>query len=513
MTSPDISSILPIVLTLILSLYTRNVVIGLFTGVITAVVMLIGFNPFTVLSELVKTHLVGTITDSYNAGVIVLMVFIGGFVALMEKSGGGPAFAANIMKWINSRARAQMAAWFGGIFIFYSDLGTPLIVGPVFRPLFDKLKISRQKLAFIIDSTASPVAILVPFIGWGIYIMGLMQKEFDAAGQDITAWGAFIQTIPFQFYAILAIAIVPLLVWRKADFGAMALAEKACMALPNAIPDSSTQQAPNQKSNKTLDEEAPLIQPFTHANARASFVFIPLAVMAIVLAMMLVPMGFPFKSVPGSAFRAALSSAYFLAAVSLMGLMAWYKVRSLNGSVTMYLNGMSNMMQVAIILILAWTLSSLGKELGTAQYIAEQAQRGFPYWLLPAVAFIFSGIISFATGSSWGTFAIMLPLVIPTSFAIDAPLFVSMGAVLSGGLFGDHCSPISETTILSATGSNCNQFEHFRTQYPYALLNGAVALLSFVVAGFYQANSLVLASLIVQLFLVISMCKRAAKSI
>ncbi|WP_289031705.1 Na+/H+ antiporter NhaC family protein [uncultured Paraglaciecola sp.] len=513
MTSPDISSILPIVLTLILSLYTRNVVIGLFTGVITAVVMLIGFNPLTVLSELVKIHLVGTITDSYNAGVIVLMVFIGGFVALMEKSGGGPAFAANIMKWINSRARAQMAAWLGGIFIFYSDLGTPLIVGPVFRPLFDKLKISRQKLAFIIDSTASPVAILVPFIGWGIYIMGLMQKEFDSAGRDITAWGAFIQTIPFQFYAILAIAIVPLLVWRKADFGAMALAEKECMALPQAIPDSSTQQASNQKPKTTLDEEAPLIQPFTHSNARASFVFIPLAVMAIVLAMMLVPMGFPFKSVPGSAFRAALSSAYFLAAVSLMGLMAWYKVRSLNGSVTMYLNGMSNMMQVAIILILAWTLSSLGKELGTAQYIAEQAQRGFPYWLLPAVAFIFSGVISFATGSSWGTFAIMLPLVIPTSFAIDAPLFVSMGAVLSGGLFGDHCSPISETTILSATGSNCNQFEHFRTQYPYALLNGAVALLSFVVAGFYQANSIVLVSLIVQLFLVIGMCNRATRSI
>lgn len=509
MTAPGISSILPIVLTLILSLYTRNVVIGLFTGVVTAVVMLVGFNPLSVLSELVKTHLVGTITDSYNAGVIVLMVFIGGFVALMEKSGGGPAFAANIMKWINSRARAQMAAWFGGIFIFYSDLGTPLIVGPVFRPLFDKLKISRQKLAFIIDSTASPVAILIPFIGWGIYIMGLMQKEFDSAEQTITAWSAFIQTIPFQFYAILAIAIVPLLVWRKADFGAMATAENH--ARETIEPSSSKTQVENKEAD--LSEEAPLIQPFTHTNARASFVFIPLAVMAIVLALMLVPMGFPFKSVPGSAFRAALSSAYFLAAVSLMGLMAWYKVRSLNGSITMYLNGMSNMMQVAIILILAWTLSSLGKELGTAQYIAEQAQRGFPYWLLPAVAFIFSGVISFATGSSWGTFAIMLPLVIPTSFAIDASLFVSMGAVLSGGLFGDHCSPISETTILSATGSNCNQFEHFRTQYPYALLNGSVALLSFVVAGIYQHSGIILMSLFIQLILVIGMCKWAARSI
>ncbi|MEP2652727.1 MAG: Na+/H+ antiporter NhaC family protein [Paraglaciecola sp.] len=512
MTSPDISSIFPIVLTLILSLYTRNVVIGLFTGVIAAVAMLSGFNPLTVLSELVKTHLVGTITDSYNAGVIVLMVFIGGFVALMEKSGGGPAFALKMMKKINSRARAQMAAWFGGIFIFYSDLGTPLIVGPVFRPLFDKLKISRQKLAFIIDSTASPVAILVPFIGWGIYIMGLMQKEFDSSGQTITAWSAFIHTIPFQFYAILAIVIVPLLVWRKADFGAMAKAEKACIESSGSLSNTLSKEHSTDIKNEIDNEEATTIQPFMHPNARASFVFIPLAIMAIVLALMLVPMGFPFKSVPGSAFRAALSSAYFLAALSLMSLMAWYKVRSLNGSITMFLNGMSNMMQVSIILILAWTLSSLGKELGTAQYIAEQAQRGFPYWLLPAVAFIFSGVISFATGSSWGTFAIMLPLVIPTSFAIDAPLFVSMGAVLSGGLFGDHCSPISETTILSATGSNCNQFEHFRTQYPYALLNGGVALLSFIVAGVYQHNAIIVMSLMAQLILVICICRRSAKS-
>ncbi|MFT2090523.1 Na+/H+ antiporter NhaC family protein [Paraglaciecola sp. 2405UD69-4] len=507
MTSPDISSILPIVFTLVLSLYTRNVVIGLFTGVITAVVMLNGFNPLTVLSELVKTHLVGTITDSYNAGVIVLMVFIGGFVALMEKSGGGPAFATNIMKWINSRARAQMAAWFGGIFIFYSDLGTPLIVGPVFRPLFDKLNISRQKLAFIIDSTASPVAILVPFIGWGIYIMGLMQKEFDSAEQSLSAWSAFIHTIPFQFYAILAIFIVPLLVWRNKDFGPMAAAEQNCLPKHVNSSDSISNGALHKKPTPKPSEEAPLIQPFTHANARASFVFIPLAVMAIVLAMMLVPMGFPFKSVPGSAFRAALSSAYFLAALSLIGLMAWYKVRSVNTSITMYLNGMSNMMQVAIILTLAWTLSSLGKELGTAQYIAEQAQRGFPYWLLPAVAFIFSGIISFATGSSWGTFAIMLPLVIPTAFAIDAPLFVSMGAVLSGGLFGDHCSPISETTILSATGSNCNQFEHFRTQLPYALLNGAVALSSFIAAGIYQHSGIFLVALTIQFLLIVYITK------
>lgn len=156
------------------------------------------------------------------------------------------------------------------------------------------------------------------------------------------------------------------------------------------------------------------------------------------------------------------------------------------------------MMSVAVILVLAWALSSVGKELGAAAYIAEQAQAGFPYWLLPAVAFLLAGIISFATGSSWGTFAIMMPLIIPTAVAIDAPLLVCIGAVLSGGLFGDHCSPISETTILSSTGAGCEQYEHFRTQLPYAVLNGAIALTSFLVAGVMVSPLIVLVAIVAQ---------------
>jgi len=155
--------------------------------------------------------------------------------------------------------------------------------------------------------------------------------------------------------------------------------------------------------------------------------------------------------------------------------------------------------------VLAWTLSGIGKDLGTAAYIAEQAQSGFPSWLVPAVAFLLAAIISFATGSSWGTFAIMMPLVIPTAVAIDAPLYVSIGAVLSGGLFGDHCSPISETTILSSTGAGCDQYEHFRTQLPYALLNGVIALMSFVVAGIFDTALVLIGALIMQICLVYSL--------
>lgn len=491
MEQTDITSLIPIVITLALSLTTRNVVIGLFAGVLSGVAMLTGLfselNPLDTFGTMVKSYLVPQLTDSYNAGVLMLLIFIGGFVALMEKSGGGVAFAQKVTLWVKNKCQAQLSSWFGGIIIFFSDLGTPLIVGPVFRPLFDKLKISRQKLAFIIDSTSSPVAILIPFIGWGVYIMGLIQKEFTALRVEMSDWDAFIGAIPFQLYAFLAIFIVPLVSLKNLDFGPMAKADRDAKAgvISGAVSDS--------------------LKPFSHKNAKSSFVWAPLLVMVVVLCTMLVPQGFPFQKVAGSSFRAALSSAYFFAAITLVSLMAFYGVRKLSDGISVYLKGMGNMMPVAIILVLAWALSTVGKELGAAAYIAEQAQSGFPYWLVPAVAFLLSAIISFATGSSWGTFAIMMPLVIPTAVAIDAPLLVAIGAVLSGGLFGDHCSPISETTILSSTGAGCDQYEHFKTQLPYALMNGAIALVCFVIAGITASALVVLFALFIQAVTIIAL--------
>lgn len=494
MEQPGIISLLPIIVTLVLALTTRNVVLGLFAGVISGVAMLEGTFVKTGLLDsfgaLMKSYLLPQLTDSYNAGVILLLVFIGGFVALMEKSGGGVAFAERVTKLVANKCQAQLSAWLGGIVIFFSDLGTPLIVGPVFRPLFDKLKISRQKLAFIIDSTSSPVAILVPFIGWGVYIMGLIQKEFTQLSVGMSDWDAFIGAIPYQFYAFLAIAIIPIISIFKLDFGPMAQAEK---------------QAEQGIISQPIEQEQH--QAFTHKNAKSSFVWAPLMVMLVVLCSMLIPQGFPFQKVAGSTFRAALSTAYLFAAFTLISLMAFYSVRKIADSIQIYLKGMSGMMSVAVILILAWSLSSVGKELGAAAYIAEQAQAGFPHWLLPSIAFLLAAIISFATGSSWGTFAIMMPLVIPTAVAIDAPLLVCIGAVLSGGLFGDHCSPISETTILSSTGAACEQYEHFRTQLPYALVNGAIALVGFLFAGITESPLTLVLALIVQFGLYLLMTK------
>jgi len=486
---PNFTSIVPILITLALALWTRNVVIGLFFGILSGVFILNGLNPIGAMDVLIGDYLLGQLADSYNAAVLILLVFIGGFVHLMEKSGGGPAFAASVARFVNSKRKAQIFAWLGGIFVFYSDIGTPLIVGPVFRPLFDKLKLSREKLALIIDSTASPVAILIPFIGWGVYIMSLIDKEIKGLYESTTSMGVFLSAIPFQFYAILAIAIVPFITLNLVDFGPMKAAEKRAQT---ALTDHDNHE---------------VVQAFSHERASSSFVFIPLIIMATILLVVLVPLGFPQKPVAGSVFRTALSTAYFFAAMSLIFLMSVRRVRSLTESIALYLKGMNGMMQIAIILILAWTLSVMGKDLGAPAYIANLVEGGFPAWLLPATIFVLGGIISFATGSSWGTFAILFPLVIPAAHGVEAPLAVVVAAVLSGGLFGDHCSPISETTILSSTGAGCNQYEHFRTQLPYALFNGAIAFCVFLIAGSSPMPWLLALAILVQLAVILSFPK------
>ncbi|HSG91033.1 MAG TPA: Na+/H+ antiporter NhaC family protein [Pseudomonadales bacterium] len=482
--APSMAALLPVAVTLVLSLWTRNVIVGLFAGVCVGTAQLGPLGPLTLLMTLiprvVTDALVPQLTDTYNAGVLVLLVFIGGFVALMEQSGGAGAFARRVIHLVTSPLRAQLGAWLGGILIFFSDLGTPLIVGPVFRPLTDRLGVSRQKLALILDATASPVAILIPFIGWGVYSMGLIRQAFDAMGSTESDYAAFVATIPFQFYAWLAIATVPIVALSGRDWGAMRSAESAA-ARGEASGTETTVEAPPD-----------------HPAARPSLVWMPLVAMGVTLLATLGPLGFPFEAVPGSAFRAGLATAYFVAAAVLIALAALQGVRRPMANVTIYLRGMSNMMGVAVTLVLAWALSDIGTALGAAEFVAHLLSGGFPPALLPACVFVAGGLISFATGSSWGTFAILMGLVIPAAAQIGAPMTLCIAAVLSGGLFGDHASPISETTILSATGAGSAQFDHFRTQMPYAVANGAVALAGFVVAGFVPSPLVLLAVIATQ---------------
>ena len=481
MTDPGLSSLIPVVTTLLVALWARNVLVGLFAGVVSGVAMIGATSLLGFIPSLVQDHLVPQVADSYNASVLVLLAFIGGFVRLIEGSGGGAAFAKSAARWVVNRTRTQLAAWFGGVVIFFSDLGTPLIVGPVFQPLADRLRLSRQKLAFILDSTSSPVAILIPFIGWGVFIMSVIADAFKVSGVDESEWSAFVAAIPFQIYAWLAIALPPLLALLDFDYGPMRRAQASVAA--------------------TSEEPDPL-----PAQQRATpiLVWLPLLVLGAVLLAQMLRLGFPAKQLAGSDFRAALSAAYFFAALVLLALLVSRRLQSAAEAIARYLEGMSSMMVIAATLVFAWALGDISAALGTGQYVAGVVEEGIAAAYLPALVFLLAALISFATGSSWGTIIIMMPLAVPSALAIDASMAVVIGAVLSGGLFGDHSSPVSETTILSSTGAGTTPLEHFRTQMPYAVTNGIIALAAYLVAGHFAWPFIAVAAITVQLLLMLA---------
>ncbi|MGL5965443.1 MAG: Na+/H+ antiporter NhaC family protein [Fusobacteriaceae bacterium] len=482
MVSFEFLSIIPILIAIFLSIKTKNVVLSLFSSVFCGILILNNFNPLETTKILVGKYFINQLTDSYNAGVIVLMIFIGGFIELMMMSGGAYAFAESFKNSINSKRKAQLLAYFTGIMIFFSDLGTPLIVGPIFNPFFKRLKISKEKLAFILDSTSSPVAVLVPFIGWGVFIIGLLQKEFELLNLNLSDYESFIKSIPFNIYPILALTIVPTLIFLKLDFGPMKKFE-----------DNPIDEIEIEIDNSKYHIE----------NAHSSFVWLPILVLLGTLFSML-GISFITSRVSGGAFRSALTSGYLYAALVLMGLMVFYKTKTFKEIFSIYLNGMKKMSEIIIILILAWSLGVINKDLGADQFLINLLQSiNINSGFIPSIAFLFGAIISFSTGSSWGTFSIMIPLVIPMAISFNAPLYVTIGAILSGGLFGDHVSPISDTTILSSAGAGCDHINHVKTQTPYALINAVLAITIFLIGGFSENSYLVVFAIILQSLILI----------
>ncbi len=481
MDAPGFLSVVPILATLGVAVWTRNVIVGLFVGVFTAILILRGLDPVSGVHGLIKDYFLVQILDKSNAGTLILMTLIGGLVALMERSGGAAAFAAKITRVLVTRTQGQVATWMSGLAVFFTDTGSPLIVGPIFQSVADKLRFSRQKLAYILDSTASPISVLIPVIGWGVYTMSLIQSAYAELAIPTSEWTALLSAIPFQYYAILSLLFVPMIAASGFEFGPMAKAESAARAghkpLTVGVPENTGGQE--------------LMDGFVDSAARPILIWLPLLVMVGLLCWQLVPLGFPLSQLPGGAFRTGLSTAYFFSAVTLIALMVGMRVRSMKASMEIYLGGMSRMFSIMVILVLAWSLGAIGRDLGTAQYITALADGAFAAGYVPVIAFIVGAVISFATGSSWGTYAIMMPLMLAMADGLGAPMSVTIAGVLSGGLFGDHCSPISDTTILSSVGANCEQLDHVTTQLPYAMFNGGISVVAFVLAGFSE-NMLVL---------------------
>ncbi|KQL56623.1 MULTISPECIES: Na+/H+ antiporter NhaC family protein [Bacillaceae] len=491
-------SLIPPLIAIGLAITTKNVLVSLFTGLFAGVLLLTSGNPITATTETIGEYLFPQLTDSYNAAVLVLLLFIGGFVGLIEKSGGSAALAKRVVRFLDTKAKTQMAAYVGGLTIFFSDLGSPLIVGPIFEKIFDKAKLSREKLAWIIDSTASPLAVMIPFIGWGVYIMGLIRQEFDNIGSDMSEFTAFLQAIPFQLYPILAVAIVPFIALTKLDFGPMARAEQRVEKTGELY----------WKTSRPLRYSEPVDE---NQKSYAVLIWLPLLTLFVTLFGLLLTHGFPFEPVAGGDFRVALSTAYLFASIVLIGLMVLLKVKRFSEAFELYSKGMQKMVFVLATLVLAWALGTVMSEMGTANYVIELLQDSVPGYLVPAILFLVAVCISLATATSWGTFAIMMPFAIPMAFGLDAHLAICIGAVLSGGIFGDHCSPISDTTILSSTGAGCDNVDHVKTQFPYALLNGFIAFIVFIFAGITGSSLVFLAALAFMMIAVFLIGKRKPK--
>ena len=471
---PTLFSLAPIVLALIISVWTRQVILGLFVGLYVGVLMLTGPAPIESLTRLMSEHLVPQLADEYNAAVLILLAVIGGFVALMERSGGGYAFAKRLASTLGSKSRTQISAWSSGIVIFFSDLGTPLIVGPAFRALFDRIGLSRQKLAYVIDATAAPVAILVPFIGWGVYIMSLLNQQVENLGLGSSDYELLLSALPYQLYAWLTLAAIPLTAIIGYDFRLMR--------------EADTKAALRSNNDEALDTSVGGDQE----SARASFIWLPLLVLGATLLWTLVPLGFPFERISGSQFRAGLSAAYFTATLSLIALLLYYKTHRFLSSVSIYIEGMGRMMPIAVMLLLAWSMSDILGLLGADAYVANWVAGAISAENLPLLIFLVACLVSFATGSSWGTFALLFPLALPAAVSVEASLALSIAAVLSGGLFGDHASPISETTLLASAGAGVEPIDHFKTQLPYALCNGGLCLVGLWLAAVSQWQGVLL---------------------
>ncbi len=301
--------------------------------------------------------------------------------------------------------------------------------------------------------------------------MGLIQAEFQNLGVTQSDYTTFVEAIPFQIYAILAIIMIPLVAFTGKDFSQMGKAEKL-----------AEKGAQSWEEEKEAEEETD--GTYSVKNARPSMVLLPILVVFVTLFTTLAPLGFPFQKVDGNEFRVALTMGYFFGALVLMILIRFYRVQVFKRTFKVYVDGMKGMTDVAVTLVLAWSLGNMISGLGTADFIVNAMKAvNFSPVLIPAAIFLFGTFVSFSTGSSWGTFAIMMPLAIPMAHAFGISYAIAVGAVLSGGLFGDHCSPISDTTILSSTGAQCDLVGHVKTQLPYAVVNGVIAFAAYLFAG------------------------------
>jgi Na+/H+ antiporter NhaC len=472
-----ILSLLPPVLAIVLAMMTKQVLLSLFLGIWFGATMLAGWNPIIGLVNSFGDFIIPSMSDSWNASVLLMTMFVGAFSAMLERGGGAHAFGQILRDKIKTRKQGQIITALGGVGIFFSDSTNPVVVGPIFRPITDFLKISREKLAYIVDSTSASMPLLFPFTAWGAYVMGIIANQFQQIGYQDNPLVVFTKSIPFQYYTIAVVAMTFIIGLTGIDYGPMKKAEERALVQGKVIRDGA----------KPLRGEIEISIP-KEAKPTIWNMVAPLIVLVILIfGMFLWTGGFPqrgilealgnadsMKSLVVSFFIASMVAAYF--AVK-SGVFDFVK------AVDTWIEGIRQMMDALLILILAWAIGSVCGKVGTSTYIVNVTKNFLTPTMMYLSIFLAACITSFSTGTSWGTFAIFLPISIPLAIAIDAPLYPAIATVLSGGLFGDHCSPISDTTILSSMGSTCDHIDHVKTQLPYAITVAVSAGIGYLIAG------------------------------
>ena len=476
-------SIVPPILTIFVALYSRNVIIALVVGILSGSLIIAGGNPFYALLDAIENQVLDEFTSGTQSQVLITMMVIGGFVKLLEISGGAKAFAQRMLRIVSTRVKAQLLAWLSGLAIFFTDSGNALIIGPLYRSVFDEFKLCREKLAYILDTTSSPISILIPFIGWGAYIMSLIERAYGEVGLTENEFSVLIKVIPYQFYAFLALLTVPIVVMTGKDYGPM-----------------KRIQAEYLEARRYMEEGRDDDEPEADMSGTPVGMFLyPLGVM-LVLVGSLITWHATHGGITGAHIRSTLIISYLTASLTCMEMMRRHQGRSYTEMLGDFIRGAEGLVYVSIVLVLAWSLSSVTSDIRTADYLASLISGSVAPAYFPMLVFVMGALISLSTGSSYGTFAILMAIAVPVAFQLDASMYLTIAAVLSGGLFGDHCSPISDTTVLASVGADCPHLNHVTTPGADAGLTGAVTILAYWMAGIYQTPWVLLIAIVVLFF-------------
>jgi len=468
MTDPSWYSILPPILAIILAIWTKQVILSLFAGIWMGFTLLNGFNPVTGVTAGLD-GIINVFTDPGDTRVLIFTLIIGSLIATIEHSGGVRGFVhfLETRRWVHNGFRAQILAWATGLVIFIESNITLLVAGSVSRPLFDRYKVSREKLAYLIDATSAPVCVMIPLNAWGAVIIGLIASTGIENPLE-----TFIESIPYNFYAIAAIILSAVVIWKNINIGPMKKAEARTQAGEVLWPDATPM----------VDISAELIEDKPGAVPSAWLMVLPIVSMILMMPVGLYITG-DGNIIEGSGSVSILWSVSFALLVSWVMILAKGS-SSINELMRIFMKGAGGLLPIATILLLALALGDVANLLGTGLYVATAVGDTIPTPLLAPLIFLTSSFIAFSVGSSWGTFAIMIPIAIPIATTLGLPVPLLLGAAISGAIFGDHASPISDTTVVASMASATDHIDHVRTQLPYALVAASFATAAFFIFSF-----------------------------